>query len=156
MPPSRSSSKIRKAPLVAAHPEIETLSVLPADAAADPEERLLAVVKGFTQMVMETELQQRTILRLSLEPGKAAQELPLCQGRAIGWFEEALIPLVPELGETGVHRLAIAVRAAVGIESLVWLTDVAGLPCDQASEVMLWSAQALLHHALADGLPGAR
>ena len=61
-----------------------------------------------------------------------------------------------ELGETGVHQLAIAVRAAVGIESLVWLADVAGLSRDQASEVMLWSAQALLRHAVADGLYGAR
>jgi hypothetical protein len=69
---------------------------------------------------------------------------------------EALAPLVPELGETGVHKLAIAVRAAVGIESMVWLTDVAGLSRDQASEVMQRSAQALLHHAIAAGLYGAR
>jgi hypothetical protein len=69
---------------------------------------------------------------------------------------EPLSPLVPELGETGVHQLASAVRAAVGIESLVWLTDVAGLSRDQAIEVMLWSAQAVLHHALSDGLPGPR
>ena len=60
---------------------------------------------------------------------------------------------MPELGEEGVHRLAVAVRSAVGIESLVWLTDIGGLSRDQASEVMRWSAQAMLHHALADGLP---
>ena len=28
---------------------------------------------------------------------------------------------------TDVHRLAVAIRSAVGIEALVWLTDVAGL-----------------------------
>jgi hypothetical protein len=80
----------------------------------------------------------------------------LRQGRAVGSFEEALASLVPELGETGVHQLAIAVRAAVGIEFMVWLTDVAGLSRDQASEVMQRSAQALLHHAIAAGLYGAR
>jgi hypothetical protein len=53
-------------------------------------------------------------------------------------------------------RITVAVRSAVGIESLVWLTDIAGLARDQASEVIRWSAQALLHHALADGLYGAR
>ena len=89
---------------------------------------------------------------LSLEPDKTVQELPLRQGRAIGWFEDALTPLLPELGATGVHQLAVAVRSAVGIESLVWLTDIAGLSRDQASEVMRWSAQAMLHHALANGL----
>ncbi|MHB8274113.1 MAG: hypothetical protein ACYDC9_05025 [Dermatophilaceae bacterium] len=156
MPRSRSSWKIGKALLVAAHREIGTLSFLPADAGKDPEESLLAVVKGLTQMVVESELAQPTMLWLSLEPGKAAPDLPLRQGRAIGWFEEALTPLVPDLGETGVHQLAIAARAALGVESLVWLTDVAGLSRSQASEVMRWSAQALLHHGLADGLPGAR
>jgi hypothetical protein len=30
---------------------------------------------------------------------------------------------------------------------MVWLTDVAGLSPDQAIEVMLWSAKAVLHHA---------
>lgn len=145
----------QKALLVAAHPEIETVSYLPTDAGRDPEERLSAVVKGFTQMVVESEQQQRTMLRLSLEPGKAVHELPLRKGRAIGWFEEALAPLVAELGEAGVHGLAIAVRSAVGIESLVWLTDIAGLSREQASEVMQWSARAMLHQALADGPPDA-
>jgi hypothetical protein len=39
---------------------------------------------------------------------------------------------------------------------MVWLTNVAGLSRDQASEVMQRSAQALLHHAIAAGLYGAR
>jgi len=142
----------QKALLVAAHPEIEAGSLLPPDASTDPEDRLLTAVKAFTQLVIETEQQHRTMLRLSLETDAAAQDLPLRQGRAIGWFEDALAPLVPKLGVSGVRQLAIAVRGAVGIESLVWLTDIAGLSREQAAEAMRWSAQALLHHALADGL----
>jgi len=42
---------------------------------------------------------------------------------------------VPELGKGGVNRLAVAVRSAVDIESLVWLTDAARLSRDQSSEV---------------------
>lgn len=146
----------QKALLVAALPEIEALSLLPPDVGTDPEERLLVVVDAFTRMVIGTEAQYRTMLRLSLETDTAARDLPLRKGRAIGWFEDALAPLVPRLGEAGVHQLAVAVRSAVGIESLVWLTDVAGLSRDQASETMRWSAQAMLHHALADGLHHAR
>ena len=138
--------------LVAAHPEIEILTLLPADAGTDPEVRLLTAVQAFTQQIIEAELQHRTMLRLSLEAGATPRDLPLRKGRAIGWFEDALDPLVPELGEAGVHRLAVAVRSVVGIESLVWLTDVAGLSRDQASEAMLWSARAMFHHALAEGL----
>ena len=145
----------QKTLLVAAHPETETTSLLPPDAGDDPEDRLLAAVKAFTELVIETEQQQRTMLRLSLEPDTLARELPLRKGRAIAWFEDALAPLRPQLTEPGVHRLAVAIRSAVGIESLVWLTDVAGLPHDQAAELMQWSARALLRHALANGPPSS-
>lgn len=145
----------QKALLVAAHPEIEILTLLPEDAGTDPEDRLLTAVEAFTRQIVEAEQQHRTMLRLSLEPDTSPRELPLRKGRAIGWFEDALAPLMPELGEAGVHRLAVAVRSAVGIESLVWLTDIAGLSREQASEVMQWSARAMLHQALADGPPDA-
>jgi hypothetical protein len=52
--------------------------------------------------------------------------------------------LADRLGDDGVRRLAIAVRAVSGIESLVWLTDIAGLTREQAVEQMVWSAVALI------------
>jgi AcrR family transcriptional regulator len=134
--------------LVAAHPEVDRPTWLPPDVGDDPETRLLAVVRGFIDMVLETEPQQRTMLRLSLERGDEPRDLPLRKGRAIGWFEEALAPAVPQLSKAGVRRLAIAVRSAVGIESLVWLVDVAGLTRKQAAELMLSSARALVRDAL--------
>jgi AcrR family transcriptional regulator len=135
--------------LVAAHPEVDRTTWLPPGIGDDPEERLLAVVRGFVDTVVETELQQRTMLRLSLEAADGPRDLPLRKGRAIGWFEEALAPATAQLSAEGVHRLAIAVRSAVGIESLVWLVDVAGLSRADAAEVMLASARALLRDALA-------
>jgi len=54
-----------------------------------------------------------------------------------------------------VHRLALAIRSAVGIEALVWLTDVAGLSREEAAGVMRWSARSMLRSALAHGLPAA-
>lgn len=143
----------QKALLVAAHPETDTASLLPPDAGDDAEERLAAAVKAFIRLVVESEPQQRTMLRLSLDPDTAPSELPLRKGRAIGWFEDALAPLRPRLTDDGMRRLAIAVRSAVGIESLVWLTDVAGLSREQAGELMQRSAQALLRYALADAAP---
>jgi AcrR family transcriptional regulator len=137
--------------LAAAHPEVELTSLLPADSGDDPEARLLAVVAAFVKIVLEFEPQQRTMLRLSLEPSSQPTQLPLRQGRAIGWFEDALAPARDRLSEEAVHRLAISVRSAVGIEALVWLVDVAGLSRDDAADVMLSSARAIVRAALSEG-----
>jgi AcrR family transcriptional regulator len=142
--------------LAAAHPELELTSLLPPDVGNDPETRLLAAVRAFIETLLEYEPQQRTMLRLSLDAATLPSQLPLRQGRAIGWFEEALAPAGPQLSEAGVRRLAIAVRSAVGIESLVWLVDVAGLARDEAADLMLSSARALLRTALTDSADGAR
>jgi AcrR family transcriptional regulator len=139
--------------LLAAHPEIAATTLLPDDPPDDPAARLDAVVRAFTALIVDTEPQQRTMLRLSLEPGPRAQ-LPLRQGRAISWIAEALAPLAADIGEDGVRRLAIAIRSAIGIEALVWLTDIAGLSREDAVETMAWSAQAMLQAVLRTRGPG--
>jgi AcrR family transcriptional regulator len=138
----------QRALLLAAHPQIEQRSLLPDDAPRDPTERLDLVLDEFLKITVEWEPQLRASLRLSLEPGAGLP--PLRQGRAIGWLEEALAPLRTELPEAEVHRLALAIRSATGIEALVWLTDVAGLARTEATGLMRWSAHALLRAALTD------
>jgi AcrR family transcriptional regulator len=140
--------------LAAAHPETARKSMLPENPPEDVAERLDAVVVEFTRMIVETEAQQRTMLRLSLElAGGQERSLPLRQGRAIAWISEALAPLRQQLSDTEIHQLVLAIRSAIGIESLVWLTDVGGLSRDAAVASMRWSAGALLGHALSHRLP---
>jgi AcrR family transcriptional regulator len=147
----------QRALLAAAHPETATDSLLPDDAPDDVPTRLDLVIEAFTRMIVDTEAQQRTMLRLSLEAGPLERaQLPLRQGRAIKWIEEALAPLHPDMGDIEVHRLAIAIRSATGVESLAWLTDVAGLTRDEATDLMRWSARALLHAAITDKATTAR
>jgi hypothetical protein len=76
----------------------------------------------------------------------------LRQGRAIAWIAEALAPLRGEIPDPHLHRLVLAIRATIGIEAYVWLTDVGGLSSDDAVETMCWSAHALLQQVL-DGSP---
>ena len=142
--------------LVAAHPETGTVSLLPDDAPDDPATRLDLVIDAFTRSNLENEQQQRTMLRLSLDADPVERvRLPLRQGRAIRWIEEALAPLHTKMSEAERHRLALAIRSATGIEALAWLTDVAGLSREDATELMRWSARALLRSALADGSVGS-
>jgi AcrR family transcriptional regulator len=135
--------------LVAAHPETEATSLLSADAPEDGEARFALAVAALTDLVVNTEPQLRAMLRLSLEPPAGEGEhMLLRQGRAIGWLEEALAPLRARLSQTALRRLVLATRSSCGIESLVWLTDVAGLSREEAVEVMRWSADALLQATL--------
>jgi AcrR family transcriptional regulator len=139
----------QRALLVATHPEIEATQLLGDDAPDDPHERLDRTVAELIRITIDTEPELRAMLRLSLEPGPG-EDLLLRQGRAIGWIEEALAPLHNQLRPAELRRLVLAIRSACGIEPLVWLTDVAGLSRRQASELMRWSALALLRAALAE------
>ncbi len=140
----------QRALLVAAHPEIEARSLLPETAPSDVAARLDAVITAFLHLIVDTEAQQRTMLRLSLDPDPSHRgELPLRKGRAIGWIREALSPLRGVMSERDLRRLIFAIRSAAGIEALVWLTDIAGLSRKEAVQLMRWSARALLTSASA-------
>jgi AcrR family transcriptional regulator len=135
--------------LLAAHPEMSVTSMLGDDPPSDAAARLDLVVRTFTAMIVDTEPQQRTMLRLSLEADADERAaLPLRQGRAIGWIGEALEVLRGRLSDDDLHLLVLAVRATIGIEALVWLVDVGGLSRAEAVELMRGSAQALLARAL--------
>ena len=95
------------------------------------------------------------MLRLSLELStSAATELPLRQG-----LGDRLVRGSPRSGAGSalqvakIRRLAIAVRSAAGIESLVWLVDIAALSRADAAGVMLSSARALVRDALSENVP---
>ncbi|WP_372664790.1 TetR/AcrR family transcriptional regulator [Amycolatopsis kentuckyensis] len=137
----------QRALLLAAYPQIDAdAGLLPADAPADPAARLDLVMREFIAFTIRWEPQLRAQLRLSLEPG--AEQPVLRGGRAIRWIEEALAPLVETHPEVDVHGLAVAIRSATGIESLVWLTDIGGLDRERAAEVLAASARAIFRAAV--------
>lgn len=144
----------QRALLFAAYPETDTASLLPPDPPADVFARLEIVIATTTRRLIETEAEQRAMLRLSLEASADERsKLVLRQGRVIGWLDDALAPLRSQMDEAEVHRLAIAIRATIGIEAYVWLLDVAGLRPDDAVATMRWSARALLQQALSGSPP---
>lgn len=139
----------QRALIVATFPELAADSLLPDPPPEDPVARLEAVAGAVTRQVVEHEPELRAQLRLSLEPGGGdRRELPFRTGRSITWIEEALAPARGQLPAPELRRLVLAIRCAVGIEALVWLTDIADLSRHEAVEVMRWSARALLRSAL--------
>jgi AcrR family transcriptional regulator len=134
---------------LAAHPQISPETLLPADAPNDPSARLDAFMAAFNRYNFDWEPQLRTSLRLSLEP--AGTQPALRQGRAVAWIEDALEPVRHTRPDIDIQRLAIAIRSATGIESLIWLIDIAGYTRDQAAQTVRRTAHALLDAALASG-----
>jgi AcrR family transcriptional regulator len=141
----------QRALIVATFPQVAASSLLPDPAPADPVARLEAVAEALASQVVEHEPELRAQLRLSLEAGE--RELPFRTGRAITWIDEALAPLRGRKRE--LRRLLLAIRCAVGIEALVWLTDIAGISREDAADLMRWSANALLRSALSEQSPTA-
>jgi AcrR family transcriptional regulator len=133
--------------LGAAYPTIDRVSLLGDDPPDDVGERLDIVLDAHLRTIVENEPAMRAALRLGLEPRTDDEEGPILRrGRAIGWFKDALEPLALPEGE--LQRLAVAIRAAAGIEPLVWLVDIAGLSRDEAVTTMKRTARAILRDAL--------
>jgi AcrR family transcriptional regulator len=140
--------------LVATYPEMEARSQLGATPPSDPLARLEVAVDATTSQVVEHEPALRAQLRLSLEPRPPArEELPYRRGRAIIWLEDALAPLRGRMPEPELRRLVLAIRATIGIEALVWLTDVAGCSREEAVDIMRSSARTLARAALGRAAP---
>ncbi|WP_433672891.1 TetR/AcrR family transcriptional regulator [Nocardia sp. CA-136227] len=137
----------QRALLAAVRPEIDRETLLPDPAPTDPRERLDLVMRECVRINMEWEPELRTSLRLSLDPAEGNLS-PLRRGRVIGWLEHALEPLRITHPDIDIRRLAISIRSATGIESFIWLVDIAALPRPEAAEILCATARALLNEAL--------
>ena len=69
--------------------------------------------------------------------------------RRIGWIEQALEPVRPQLGPDWFEQLVSALAVVIGWEAFVVLFDVRGLTADQAREILTGAAITLLDAALA-------
>ncbi len=135
--------------LVAIQPGVARPSLLGTSPSADVERRLAKATLSITQMVVSEEPALRAMLRLSLEmEPRRRGDLPLRRGRRITWIEDALEPLRETMPTRKFKRLVLAISATLGIEALVWLTDVAGVPREEAVQIMRWSARTLLNALL--------
>jgi AcrR family transcriptional regulator len=138
-----------RALLAATYPELEIPSLLRADPPDDPLARLEIVAESFTRQILEYEPALRAQLRLALEGEPAEGEsLPLRRGRRIKWVKDALSPLEGRIPDDELRRLVLGIGATLGIEALVWLTDMGGLSREEAVEVMRSNARTLLQSAL--------
>jgi AcrR family transcriptional regulator len=143
-----------RALLVAAYPHIDQRSLLGHEPPADPVARLELVIEDQTRRILTYEPEMRAVLRLSLEPDASDRPaLPMHRGLRIGWIEDALAPLAGQMREIQLRRLIYGIGATLGIEALVWLTDIAQLSREEAVAIMRSNALGLLQTAIAADAP---
>lgn len=138
----------QRALLAATFPQLETGSLLGEHPPADVRARVALFAAKMTESVLANEAEMRAMLRLSLDPQVPLQEVALRQGRRTVWVRDALAPLRDVLPEAGFRQLTLAIAAAAGIESFVWLVDVGGADRATAVAVIRSMCSALLEQEL--------
>jgi AcrR family transcriptional regulator len=124
----------------------------------DVEARLDRAVQALQRSAVDNEQLLRTMIRLTVSTpnGGARGGSPIRKRgyRRIEWIELALAPVKKKLGARRYDRLVSALAMCVGIEALIVLRDLRGLPAREAEEVSRWAARTLLRESLAEA--GAR
>lgn len=130
-----------------AFPDVETLL---ADAPDDPAVRLDRAERAFHEMVYGHEPALRMFVAHSLTTAASGEEGLVRQNRRTPFIEAALAPVRARLDEARFDRLAKALSILMGTESMIVCRDVLGIGADEALDLKLWAAQALLRAALAE------
>jgi AcrR family transcriptional regulator len=116
-------------------------------AVASPDElgaRAAELVRATATWAFDHETELRTMLRLSLTPEREEVKPRrglTNRGRWIGALLEGLPGDVPPAAR---ERLAAALIPLFGSDAVVWTTDMAELPRDEAIELLAWMARVLI------------
>jgi AcrR family transcriptional regulator len=125
-------------------------------AASDPkdvEARLDRTVKAMQQSAAGNEQLLRTMIRLTVSGAHTHGDrhaVPKRGYRRIEWIALALEPVRRKLGKRRYERLVSALAMCMGIEALIVLRDLRGLPEREAEDVSRWAARTLLRESLVD------
>ena len=126
----------QRALLAATFPQLEGGSLLGDHPPADVRARVALFAEKMTQSILANEAEMRAMLRLSLDPQVPLHEVALRQGRRTIWVADALAPLRGSLTRSRFEQLTLAIAAAAGIESFVWLVDVGGVDRTTAAAIL--------------------
>lgn len=125
-------------------PVDEMIRALPADV----PERLSLLLTTFNSAVLDQEAVMRTMLRAGLdtwlENYNQGVDVPVREGRRIGWLDQVLEPIRKELSAANYRRLRAALALTLGPDSIFIMKDVCGLDGAEALTVLEWAARALL------------
>lgn len=106
--------------------------------------RAASLVRATAAWAFDHETELRTMLRLSLAPEREDEQPRRGLTNRGRWISALLEGLPPDVPPATRDRLAAALIPLFGSDAVVWTTDIAQLPRDQAIELLAWMAQALI------------
>lgn len=121
--------------------------------AASPGElaaRAAELVRATAAWAFDHETELRTMLRLSLSPEREHEQPRRGLTNRDRWISALLQALPSDVPPAARDRLAAALIPLFGSDAVVWTTDMAQLPRDQAIDLLAWMAQALIAATLHD------
>lgn len=121
-------------------------------AASSPREvaaRAADLVRATAAWAFEHETELRTMLHLSLDPGTEHAKPRRGLTNRGRWIPALLEGLPSDVPQDSRDRLANALVPLFGSDAIVWTTDMADLPQEQAVELLAWMAQVLVKATLA-------
>jgi AcrR family transcriptional regulator len=121
----------------------------------DVEQRLESLVRAVQGNATASEDLGRIIIRHTIEPRPESdgEAVPRRGYRRVAWIEQALEPARERLGEDRFEALVSQLTLVLGWEALIILRDTRGLSAEEAVEVSVAAALAMLRAALG-GSPG--
>jgi AcrR family transcriptional regulator len=123
--------------------------------AQDVEARVSALIDRMQSMAIRHEQLLRTMIHQTVLAHSSAAQ-PRRGVRRIDWIESALKPMRARVPARAYERLVSALALCGGIEALLVLRDIRGLPEADAVAVSRWAAQAMLRQTLQEAETSGR
>lgn len=119
----------------------------------DVHSRVAGLAVALRRLSEEHDAELREMIRASLSRGAAADtaDAPRARGgRRLDWIRMSLEPIRENIPAATFEKLTDCLAVCVGIDALLVLRDICGLPGKKAEERMVWMAAAILDRALVE------
>lgn len=121
-----------------------------AGAPAELDARATELIRTTADWAFDHEAELRTMLWLSLNPDTEKQRPRRFMTNRDRWISSLLQGLPDDVPPAARERLAAALTPLFGSDAIVWTTDLAGLSREQAVDLLVWMARALIAATLND------
>jgi AcrR family transcriptional regulator len=127
---------------------VDVDGVISAAGAQDPRARVAALIGAISDGLAQSLPLGRKLIRLTVD-APPAEPGPKRGYRRVGWIEQALEPVRPQLSPDQFGELVSQLAVLIGWEAFVVLADVRGLDAGQARDTLTAAAVCLVDAALA-------